>query len=102
MSNLTQQQKNVIAHESHRVGLNLAQTMGGYGALSGLAIGAMYSHSKMVSVKKGQKGVVMASGALLGLIIGSVGGYFTGARQAKSLYQEYPDQIPITGGLQIK
>ncbi len=98
---LTLEQQEALEIESRRAGLNLAQTMGGYGALAGLAISGMYNPE---NTKR------WAYGAVSGLVIGLVGGYFAGSIQAKRIYTKYPDMIPyslppgspVEGGMEFR
>ena len=88
MVQLTEIQTEVMEKEAHQAGLTLAQTMGGYGALGGLAIGGMYA-------QRDDKPILAGIGLVTGLVVGLVGGYFTASAQAKKQFSEDPSLIPV-------
>ena len=88
MAELTEIQKKVMGEAAHQAGMDLAQTMGGYGALGGLAIGGMYA-------QKSDKPILAGAGLVGGLIAGLLGGYFTGSMKAKKQFTKDPALIPV-------
>ena len=88
MAKLTKQQIMVVDMEARKAGLALAQTMGGYSALGGLAIGGMYA-------QKADKPILAGAGLVGGLIAGILGGYFAGSMKAKKQLTEDPALIPM-------
>ena len=87
---LTEEQKAEIARIAHQEGLSNAQFLATRSALVGGALGWL---GPKALDKKGEP-ILIAAGAVTGLLVGIVGGYFAGSSTARKLYEDSPDLLP--------